>query len=161
MSEDAHLELDPGLYRRWRAAVEPAASPDAAMLAAYAEGRLEGAEAETVEAALATDPALLETVLAARRGMVPEIASLALLRRAQAAVPSRPDDNVVPFRPRNPRHRPFRQAVMAWAAMAACLAVISTAGFAIGIEMGQSSDGTGSAGASVDLLGQVAGGGVG
>src|SRR5579859_6247623 len=144
MMDDPPFEPDPSLVARWRAAggVQPveseaagpaATAPDALTLAAYAEGRLDAAEAERVEAALAADPELLDTLLALRLPPATETPSAALIRSAQALVsaPSAADPVVVPFgrRPAREVPPPRLKAWLAWGAVAASLLLVSLAGF--------------------------------
>src|SRR5579859_7544795 len=120
MMDDPPFEPDPSLVARWRAAggVQPveseaagpaATGPDALTLAAYADGRLDAAEAERVEAALAADPELLDTLLALRLPPATETPSAALIRSAQAlvsAASAAADPVVVPFGRRPAREAP-------------------------------------------------------
>lgn len=134
MMEDPPFEPDKALAARWRAAAAAASAseiPDALTLAAYAEGRLDETEAEAVEAALAADPELLDTLLALRTLPEPEAASAELIRAAQALVRAEPV--VVPFHSRKPAPmRPVR-AWLAWGAVAASLLLVSVAGFDLGM----------------------------
>lgn len=110
------------LWRRYRAAGLPGGDPepDVGLLAAYAEGRLDEGAAEPVEAWLARDPARLAVL-----GPVPDDlpAPLAVIRNARALV--RPAPVVVA------RHQAWRQAV-AWASVAASLAIVGASGFIAG-----------------------------
>lgn len=133
MMDDPPFEPDRALFARWHAARDAAATapalPDALTLAAYAEGRLGEAAAEAVEAALAADPELLDTLLALR-APPRAAASAALIRSAQALVRAEPV--VVPFPVRKPAAaRPVR-AWLAWGAVAASLLLVSVAGFNLG-----------------------------
>jgi plasmid stabilization system protein ParE len=142
MMDDPPFEPDRALFERWRGTAEPMATgptapPDALLLAAYAEGRLTGADAERVEAALAADPELLDTLLALR--LPPETAtpSAALIRSAQALVTAGPV--VVPFTRRNTAagRTPGRvNAWLAWGAVAASLLLVSMVGFDLGMRTG-------------------------
>jgi anti-sigma factor RsiW len=125
------------LWRRWIDLAGTGASeePDEMALAAYAEGRLDLAAAEAVEAYLAAHPEVAEDVAAARglagaalpaRGA--ELA--AAIARASALVPGS-GDRVIAFaaiRPAAPRWRFAAQ----WTALAASLAMVSYLGFALG-----------------------------
>lgn len=137
MSDDAPLQLNRPLYERWRSTSRAAAvaAPNALVLAAYLDGRLSEAEAEGVEAALATDPQLLDAFLDLKRPIVPEIPSTALIREAQAAVPA--TAVIMPFkspkvggRTGNSRTNPWA----AWGAVAASLVLVSLVGFDLGIQ---------------------------
>src|SRR5690348_17143361 len=99
------------LWQRARAAGEAADAaadgmPDALLLAAYAEDRLDAAERAEVEALLADDPVLAEDAAAARAlAAAPPLASEAelarIIARASALVPdASAEGQVVPFRPR-------------------------------------------------------------
>jgi anti-sigma factor RsiW len=129
MMEDPPFEPDKALAARWRAAAASAPAPDMLTLAAYAEGRLDEAAAEAVEAALAADPELLDTYLALRAPAETEAASAALIRSAQALVRTEPV--VVPFPTRKPA-APVK-AWLAWGAVAASLLLVSVAGFNLGM----------------------------
>lgn len=117
----------------WRAAVGTPGQPEASMLAAYLEGRLDEAAAEAVEAWLATDPEALDSVLAARAalGETPAAAPRHLIARAQGAVRRRGihgatgADSV--FGGFAGLLRPA-----AWAGMAAALLLVSVSGFELG-----------------------------
>jgi hypothetical protein len=140
MMDDPPFEPDRALFARWhaaRAAAAPApAQPDALTLAAYAEGRLDEAAAEAVEAALGTDPELLETLLALRAPPEPETASAEFIRSAKRLV--RAESVVVPFPTRKPvAPRPVK-AWLAWGAVAASLLLVSVAGFDMGLATGHS-----------------------
>src|SRR5882757_1376256 len=97
MSEPLDIERDPALWRRLRGAAsgsagEAVTAPDPVLLAAYAEGRLDEAAAEPVEAWLAADPAWLEDILAASdlgRDAAAMSASESVLTRAMALVDGR------------------------------------------------------------------------
>lgn len=68
MSEQDDRETAGGadLWARYRSRLAPAAEPDALLLAAYAENRLNEAESAAVETWLARHPEALDHVLAAR-----------------------------------------------------------------------------------------------
>jgi hypothetical protein len=140
MMDDPPFEPDRALFARWHAARDAAApalaQPDALTLAAYAEGRLDEAAAEAVEAAFAADPHLLETLLALRAPPEPETASAKLIHSAQALVRAEPV--VVAFPARRPvAPRPVK-AWLAWGAVAASLLLVSVAGFDMGLATGHS-----------------------
>jgi hypothetical protein len=163
MTEEPPFDGEPALYRRWQSlGVSPVPVPSASLIAAYAEFRLtDPDEIERVEAALAADPAMFDAMLSARHMPAPEIVSVTLLRRAQGLVDGAPQDNVVPFRRRavaGPSR--LRQEMLAWAGVAASLILISTVGFNLGFELEQASNAA-PAGTQIDLLDQMAGGGVG
>jgi len=130
---------DAALWRRWRLQSQSAPgleAPDPVLLAAYAEGRLDDAEAEPVEAWLAENPAALEDLLAAAAAGIEALpaAPERVMLRAEALVPAGSTDpgKVVPF-PLVAAHR--RQAwrtVVSWGALAASLLVTSFVGFGIG-----------------------------
>ena len=134
MMDDPPFEPDRALFARWHAARDADAAapelPDALMLAAYAEGRLDEAAAEAVEAALVVDPDLLDTLLALRAPPEPEAASAALIHSAQTLVRAEPV--VVPFPVRKPAAPRPVKAWLAWGAVAASLLLVSVAGFNLG-----------------------------
>jgi|HubBroStandDraft_1064217.scaffolds.fasta_scaffold00011_22 hypothetical protein len=140
MIEDPPFEPDPALVDRWRRAVAApvGAAPDALVLAAYAEGRSSDLEIEEVEAALAADPALLDTLLALGRPVQPVIASAAFIGSVQGLVPVGTSPVVVPFfffrpRPAAAGSRARVSPALAWAAVAASLLLVSVAGFDLGM----------------------------
>lgn len=138
MSEPLDIERDPALWRRWSGAApgsadEAATAPDPVLLAAYAEGRLDEAAAEPVEAWLATDPVWLDDIRAASdlgRGAAAMPASETVLTRAMALVDGR-DAQVLPFR-QPVRRAPSWRVAAAWGSMAASLLVTGLVGFALG-----------------------------
>src|SRR5579859_4651655 len=138
MMEDPPFEPDRALTARWRSAratADPAPeTPDALTLAAYAEGRLDEAATEAVEAALAADPELLDTLLALRAEPAPETASAALIHSAQALV--RAESVVVAFPTRKPAPPSRVNAWLVWGAVAASLLLVSVAGFDMGLATG-------------------------
>jgi anti-sigma factor RsiW len=136
MMDDAPFEPDRALFARWRDATPAPALPDALTLAAYAEGRLDDAAIEAVEAALAADPELIETLLALRAPAQTETASAVLIRSAQALVRAEPI--VVPFPSRKAAAPRPVKAWLAWGAVAASLLLVSVAGFNLGLETGHS-----------------------
>ncbi len=138
MMDDPPFEPDRALVARWRDATTAPVPPDALTLAAYAEGRLGETEAEAVEAALATDPALLETLLALRAPAETETASATLIHSAQALV--RAEAVVVPFPARKPVAARPVTAWLAWGAVAASLLLVSVAGFNLGVATGHTAD---------------------
>ena len=142
MSDATPFESDRPLYERWRSSMTGPAvpPPDMLTLAAYLDGRLDEAAAEPVEAALATDPALLEALLELRRPLTPENPSPALIAHAQAVVENGQAPVVVPFRGRAHRAGPIG-AWAAWGAVAASLVVVSLVGFDLGIRTEQAISG--------------------
>jgi anti-sigma factor RsiW len=130
MTEDS--DLDRATFAQWRGLPSPKpAIPLAMDVAAYIDGRLDTAAAASVEAALAADPALLTLWLDARLPVTPETPTQAVLDRAGALVPGAA---VIPF----PAVRPGRAIPwVTWGAVAACLVLVSAAGFRIGIEADQ------------------------
>ncbi len=138
MMDDPPFEPDRALVARWRDAAPAPEAPDALTLAAYAEGRLDDTEAEAVEAALAADPELLESLLALRAPVDAETASTALIRSAQALV--RAEAVVVPFPGRKPVAARPVTAWLAWGAVAASLLLVSVAGFNLGVATGHTAD---------------------
>lgn len=160
MMDDPSFQAGKALFQRWRAASHPAmptdTAPDALTLAAYAEGRLSDAEMALVEAALASDPALLDTLLALRLADAPETPSIALVQAAQALVPAQEHPVVVPFQARRGSGASRVNAWLAWAAVAASLMIVSVAGFDLGIRTEHAvsaadANGTDSAGDLLDL----------
>ncbi len=81
-------QADDDLVRRARAAGLPAGGADDDLrLAAWLDGRLDDADRDAVEAALAARPELIERALDARAALAtPMIASAGAVRRAQALV---------------------------------------------------------------------------
>ncbi len=104
------------LWRRWRsAAAESAvAAPDALVLAAYAENRVDAAERDAVERWLAADPDALSDMLAARAARLEDTAG-----------------QVVALR-RRPSPRPSWRNSIVWGSLAASLLVTSLVGFGLG-----------------------------
>jgi hypothetical protein len=130
---DRAEELD--FWRRWRATSAAAPPVDAVLLAAYAEGRLDEAASEPVEAWLADHPEALEDIVAARAaasasyGPLPEHRVAGAL--ALVAAPARAAE-IVPFPTALvARRRSWRDAA-AWGAIAASLLVTSMFGFELG-----------------------------
>ena len=141
--DDPPFEPDRALFERWRAAAgsdAPRDALDALTLAAYAEGRLDEAAAERVEAALAADPELLDTLLALRAPAEAALPSQELIRAAQALVPPA-EAVVVPFARPAAAARPLK-AWLAWGALAASLLLVSTAGFGVGMLTGSAVNAT-------------------
>jgi hypothetical protein len=156
MMDDPPFEPDRALFQRWReaAATPMATAPDALMLAAYAEGRLTEAESEQLEAALAVDPELLDTLLALRRPAGSAIPSAALIQSAQSCVPDRSDAVVVPFRGQVavPAALGRVTAWLAWGAVAASLLLVSMAGFDLGVRTQHAVNASASYETPADLL---------
>jgi anti-sigma factor RsiW len=121
------------LWRMWKAA-DGNSRPDALTLAAYADARLDAAEAADVAALIAEDSELAADVAAARAPLdAPDIALDAIIARGQALVAA-PSEVVVPFRPSRQVHvaGTARWRVARWGSLAASLAVVSWLGFALG-----------------------------
>lgn len=125
------------LWRRFRAP-DTTASPGTAMddaaaalnLAAYADGRLDEAAADAIEAWLAAHPEALDD-LAAVRSAGDAIAPQRIVDRAAALVSSNSTDgNIVPF-PRPAVAYGWR-VHMARIAVAACLVLTGLVGFTLG-----------------------------
>lgn len=132
---------DRRLWRRWQALGEGSrgAEPDALLLAAYAEGRLSEAEAEPVEAWLATVPEALSDIVAARTTDQPALPMVfeRVLDKATALVPGEATPasaEILPFRPklRPPHLRPQWRTAIAWSGIAASLLCASLVGFSMG-----------------------------
>jgi anti-sigma factor RsiW len=124
------------LWRRWRHATGDGGAagpePDAMVLAAYAESRLEDDAAAVVEAWLADNPQSVRDVLAARQmQQVTLPAAPELMIARAAALMGGGEAEILPFRRPTPRVRSWRGAV-GWGAVAASLLVASLAGFATG-----------------------------
>jgi anti-sigma factor RsiW len=128
MIDDPPFEPDRALFTRWRATASGAgtATPDALDLAAYADGRLTDAAADAVEAALATDPELLDLLLALRQPVPQAIASAALIRSAKELVPQ---SRRAAGREAASRVNPW----YAWGAIAAGLLIVAIGGFDLGM----------------------------
>ncbi|MGH6988944.1 MAG: hypothetical protein ACREFD_18865 [Stellaceae bacterium] len=128
------------LWRRWRdgteAATEPAAEPDAMLLAAYAEGRRSrpGGDPESdpeivqVEAWLADHPERLVDIVAARQQQEATASEKAVARAA--ALITAPGGNVVSLRSGRPASA-WREA-FTWSGLAASLVVACLMGFSVG-----------------------------
>ncbi|MDB5405787.1 MAG: hypothetical protein JWL84_699 [Rhodospirillales bacterium] len=128
------------LWRMWKAAESGAdggraatALPDGLTLAAFAEGRLAGAEHAAVAAFLAKDADLAADVAAATtlapvEDTDPDLARV--IARAEALVAA-PSDAIVPFRRPAAGGTSWRLAAR-WGSLAASLAVVSWLGFALG-----------------------------
>jgi len=99
-------------------------------LAAYTDGRLGEAAAETVETWLAAHSEALDDLIVAR-GAGDTIAPQRIIDRAAALVAGdSPDGRVVPFRPSSISHT--WRVQMARVAVAACLVVTGLVGFTVG-----------------------------
>lgn len=127
-----------GLWRRFRAldrGVTPGDGADdwALELAAYAEGRLDEAAAERIEAWLLAHPEALDDVIAARAGAETAAPHDAIERAAVLVSDKTADARVIPFR------RPAAPAY-AWrvhvarVAVAASLVLTGLIGFTLGTE---------------------------
>src|SRR4051812_15401563 len=90
-TEMAEFEDARALWARYRAGAAPADEPDAMMLAAYAEGRLDEGAAEQVESWLARDPDRNDLIMAARAAAVQSMlafAPAAEIAAARALIPA-------------------------------------------------------------------------
>jgi hypothetical protein len=147
MIDDPSFEPDRALFKRWRAAASGAgaARPDALTLAAYVDGRLAGAAAEAVEAALAADPQLLDLLLVLRQPEPPAIASAALIRSAQDLVPA-------PRRAAGPQAAGGVTPWYAWGAIAASLLIVAIGGFDLGMRTAYAVNAASAADSPGDLL---------
>jgi hypothetical protein len=135
-------------YRRLRAefpiarAVPGESRLDPSELVRWLDGTLDDAESAAIDGAILADPSLLETMLAARRGVsVVETPSAAFVARAQA-LGARPTSSNIPTEPVLPFQTPSRSAArgigsyLAWGAVAASLALVSVTGFNLGLSLG-------------------------
>lgn len=131
---------DRRLWQRWQALREKSrvVEPNALLLAAYAEGRLSEAEAEPVEAWLAATPEALGDITDARSTYQhhPQDVYQRILGTACALVPggaaAAASAEILPFRPRLPRHLPQWRTALAWSSIAASLLCASLIGFSMG-----------------------------
>jgi anti-sigma factor RsiW len=134
------------LWRRWTMSDEQAgagtANPvrfDELTLAAYAEGRLDAADADEVEAFLRAHPELAEDVAAARHVASTDATADAdsglasVIARASALVPAT-DDRVIAFRPAPRRSESTWRFAARWGVLAASFAMVSYLGFALGTD---------------------------
>jgi anti-sigma factor RsiW len=134
------------LWRRWTMSEEQAdarvasAMPlDELTLAAYAEGRLDAADADEVEALLRDHPEFADDVAVARHVASAEATGAAdlelgsVIARASALVPAT-DDRVIAFRPVPRRAEPTWRFAARWGALAASLVMVSYLGFALGTD---------------------------
>ena len=124
------------LWRRWRAHARAVAQggldDNAALLAAYVDGRLPAAKAEAVEAWLVDHPDSLDDVIAARAAFgaaVPPVPET-MIARAQSLVTG-PVDGVVSLAAARARRHGWRAAA-GWSGLAASLLATSLFGFALG-----------------------------
>jgi len=134
MSDLGDQAGDAALWQRWRLQAHSAAGDAAALdLAAYAESRLDEAQAEPVEAWLFANPEALAELSAVRAAAVEPLpqAPEAMIARAAALV-APAAATVVPFRPRHAAPRPSWRMAIAWSGMAASLMATSLVGFTIG-----------------------------
>jgi hypothetical protein len=144
-----------GLWRRWRgdagvAGATDAARPDLLLLAAYAEGRLDEAQAAPVERWLYANPGAIEDLRAARQAptLTAQAAPDAIVARAAELVVAG-TDRVVPFR--RPAAAPRWRSAIAWGGLAASIAVTSLVGFSLGSDA-YSSFSSGASAGGFDLL---------
>ena len=134
MSDLGDQAGDAALWQRWRPEARAAAGEAAALdLAAYAEGRLDEAQAEPVEAWLFAHPDGLVELAAVRAAAVAPLpqATEAMIARAAALI-APAAATVVPFRARRIASRPSWRMAMAWGGIAASLLATSLVGFTIG-----------------------------
>jgi anti-sigma factor RsiW len=134
MSDPGEQAGDAALWWRWRREAQPEAGEAAALeLAAYAEGRLDESQAETVEDWLFAHPDAIADLAAARAAAaapLPQAPEAMILRAAALVAPS--PATILPFGSRAPApRRPWRMAI-AWGSIAASLLATSLVGFAIG-----------------------------
>jgi anti-sigma factor RsiW len=132
---------DRELWQRWRAlgTAPSVTEPDALLLAAYAEGRLNETEAEAVETWLAAEPEQVDDVVAAREinQRPPRIVYQHVLSNACHLIPETEAEstsqgsNVVPLRRRLPQWR----TALAWSSVAASLLCASMVGFSMGSDV--------------------------
>lgn len=114
------------LWQRYRAAAPQPERPDDLAIAAYADGRLSEEAAADVEAWLAQDPDMLDTVLALRAAPAaasPEPASLDSVRRARALVT---DGGAAGG------HMPAWRRAVGWSSVAAAMLVAGMLSFQAG-----------------------------
>jgi anti-sigma factor RsiW len=128
---------DRRLWQRWQAlgGKSRVAEPDSLSLAAYAEGRLDEAQAEAVEAWLAISPEALNDVIAARavNQRPPRLVYEHVLSQACDLVHGSSAEDaaaakILPFRRRLPQWR----TALAWSSIAASLLCASMVGFSMG-----------------------------
>jgi hypothetical protein len=121
---------------------EPGASIDgwdANLLAAHLDGTLNAQERETLEAKLASEPLLLETLLAAQGGERGEAGPPPeLIDAAKAIGQARGGGPRLVRSPANENRR-SRVVWLEWAAAAAAVVVVSAIGFELGSESGRDS----------------------
>jgi anti-sigma factor RsiW len=139
MTDKGAGSQDRRLWQRWQALGEESrvAEPDAMLLAAYAEGRLDETEAETVEAWLAATPEAVSDVIAARSTYrrPPRAVYEHILGKASDLVPGAATPagaEILPFRPRRSHRLPQWRAALAWSSIAASLLCASLVGFSMG-----------------------------
>ena len=137
------------LWQRWQALGEKSrvAEPDAMLLAAYAEGRLDEAEAETVETWLAATPEALSDIVAARSTYQrpPRLVYEHILDKASDLVPgvaTPASAEILPFRPRLTQRLPQWRTALAWSSIAASLLCASLVGFSMGSDAYMNLSGT-------------------
>src|SRR5665213_357454 len=128
---------DLSLLRRWRLLARQAGTlgeaETALLLARYADGRLDEAGAEAIEAWLVDHPEAIGDIIAARsadEGAVPA-ATEAMVARAAALIAAS-DGNLVRFPAGGAPMRRNWRAAAAWSGLAASLLVTSLVGFALG-----------------------------
>jgi hypothetical protein len=155
MPELTPFEPNRPLFERWRSStIAPVVpEPDMLTLAAYLDSRLDETAAESVEAALATNPDLLDALLELKQPLELESPSRNLIEQAQALVPVAQAPVVVSFR----RQNRAIGAWAAWAAVAASLVVVSLVGFDVGVRTEQAISGPAGSETSNDLFFQSSG----
>jgi hypothetical protein len=140
MAEPDDKAEEMALWRRWHEAAGAGEAirgfaPDALMLAAYAEDRLDEAARDRVEDWLASHPEALADIVAARGAAEPgEAVPDAVMARAMELVfeaDPQVAPGVLPFRRPLPPSRRWRMAA-AWSGIAASLLATSLIGFALG-----------------------------
>jgi hypothetical protein len=137
------------LYLRWRAALpsQPPADIEPLTLAAWIDRGMTDAHGDEIERTIAVDPTLLDELAALSLPLSPEAASPAFLARAQSLIAADGEAHsaaVLPFDRGRQRQRaaagPVRRQPPSWfsiGALAASLAIVSMAGFGVGITLGQ------------------------
>jgi hypothetical protein len=136
MTDKGAEARDRRLWRRWQALGEESrvAEPEPLLLAAYAEGRLNEAEAEPVEAWLAATPEALTDIVAARSTYhrPPRLVFEHILGKASELVPGAAEPASAQILPFRPRLRPQWRTAIAWSSLAACILCASLVGFSMG-----------------------------
>jgi len=132
-------------WQRWQALGKQSrvAEPDTMLLAAYAEGRLDEAEAEPVEAWLAATPEALGDLVAARSADrdPPRLVRERIIDKAGALVPPARAE-ILPFRAKPQPRLPQWRTALAWSSLAASIVCASLVGFSMGSDAYASLSGT-------------------